>query len=498
MRSCFKVTLYTFILLIQSYSLIAQPFSIDDTFQPTYVFRDYWDEDEAGSIIKVIELDDGTLRLSGGFQDPYDNYYIGNNIKLSSTGVFDPNYGTPSTENGYMINYHHPYILIYNFFGLVRTDYQTGVFDTVFLNNQDSSNWGGGGYGTYIFDNGDFLFGGSIHYQLGTPEAKWSRIARIFENGVYDTSFHHNADYDVSLFEKYDEDRIMIAGLFHTYDNVPMRAVARIYNDGSLDTTFHSIFDGMNCTMMNIYVQDDEKIIIGGAFYISGISERLGMVRLLPNGDLDTTFNNFNNAQSSIGLLQSYPNDESQYYITSMTKTPNNKLLMGGDFTHYQGFERHNIVLADSNGFIDTTVFTGSGIDTCLGLPTSGSYTKIYCIVPTQNNKYYVAGKFSGFNGQMTEPIIRLNPHDHVGIEEQEEKEELLIFPNPARETLMLHADNYVSNAEVFSIEGCLVKEVRIGGTQKRIDLSMLPPGNYFILATGRDKVWVEKFVVIR
>ena len=500
MRTYFKVILLSLLIGIQSNDLFSQPFSLDESFQSTYVFRDFWDEDEAGAIIKVIELPDGSLRISGGFQDPYDNYYIGNNIKLSMNGAFDPGYGFPTDEQGVWIDYFHPYIYIYSWSGIVRGDYQTAVFDTVFVNNQDSSNWGGDVDKVYFFDNGDFLAGGLIDYHLGLPDQRQSFLARIHADGFYDTTFLHSPDYTVKKIEKYDNNRLMIAGSFCSYDSVPMRGVARIYNDGTLDTTFHSIFVTEKCWFNNIYVQDDGKIIIGGSFYINLVPEFIAMVRLLPNGDLDTSFNNFNNAQSPNGLSQSLPgwHTNNEYNIISMAKTANNKLLLGGNFTNYQGNERHNIVLTDLNGFIDTTVFTGSGIDTCLGLPTSWGYTQVNCIVPAQNNKYYVAGKFSGFNGQMVEPIIRLNPHDHVGIEEQEDKEGLLIYPNPARKTLMLHTDNYISKAEVFSVEGQMIKYLPIGSTRKSIDVSEFQPGNYLIRATGRDKVWVEKFVIIR
>ncbi|MCF8372610.1 MAG: T9SS type A sorting domain-containing protein [Bacteroidales bacterium] len=479
-------------------SIFAQPFSLDETFQSTYVFRYFNYFDEVGNIGSLYEMDDGSLRIGGAFQDPYDNTFIGNNIKLFSSGLFDPNYGFGTAGDGVAINYFYPYIYISGWSGMVRSDYQTAAIDTVFTYYSVSSNWSVHSPHIYRLDNGDLLVGGSLFYQLWTPEERRTSIARIFENGIYDTSFHHDADNAVMHFEKYDEARLMIFGLFHTYDNIPMRAVARIYNNGSLDTTFHSIVVGMNGLVSKIFVQEDGKIILGGNFFIAGTTERIGMVRLMPNGDLDTTFNNFNNAQSPNGLLPNYPNDENQYSIYAMVKTSNDKLLIGGDFTNYQGHERHNIVLADLNGYIDTTVFTGSGIDTSLGLPASWAQTRVACIIHAQNDKYYVAGQFSGFNGQMVEPIIRLNPHNYVGIEEQTEEQGLMIYPNPACNKINIKSFKNIEELEIYNLQGQLMQTVGNSIQQQSIDVSQFLPGTYFLRAIGKQEVWVKKFVVVR
>jgi len=94
------------------------------------------------------------------------------------------------------------------------------------------------------------------------PDQRQSFLARIHTNGFYDTTFFHNPDYTVKKIEKYDSDRLIIAGSFFSYDSIPIRGVARIFNDGTLDTTFHSIFVTANCWFNKIYVQDDGKIFV--------------------------------------------------------------------------------------------------------------------------------------------------------------------------------------------------------------------------------------------
>ncbi|MEA3444513.1 MAG: T9SS type A sorting domain-containing protein [Bacteroidota bacterium] len=488
---------YMIILLLHfSCTIIyGQPFSLDNTFESSYVFRDYYDNNEAGGIISVIELDDGSLRIGGGFQDPFDIYNIGLNIKLHSNGMFDPSYGIFGGGVGLSIYYRHPYIYYLNWGTLGRCDYQTGIIDTVFYNNKYISNYGGHFNDLYILDNGDLLIGGGNVYHAGLPDVRYTWISRIKENGFFDTSFHHDANNHVKFFLKYDENRIMIAGNFTMYDSIPINQIARIYNDGSLDTSFHSILSNWP---KPLYIQDDGKVIVGGVVNIQNYDSLLALVRLNPDGSLDSSFNNFNNVQSKFGLVQVVTQAEEYYHSYTLVQTTNNKYIVGGNFANYQGYERHHIVLTDLDGFIDTTIFTGSGIDTCLGMLSSWGYTQVNTIVPAQNDKYYVAGKFSGFNGQMVEPIIRLNPHDHVGVEEQEEEEGLLIYPNPAKETLLLNAGSFITEVEVFSLSGRLVKVVPINSTRKSIDVSEFPSGNYILRAISRDEVWVKKFVIIR
>ncbi|MCF8373791.1 MAG: T9SS type A sorting domain-containing protein [Bacteroidales bacterium] len=480
-------------------SLYGQPFSHDTTFQSSYTFRDFYSPERVGGIASVIEMDDGSIRVGGGFQDPFDNTFIGNLIKLNQVGQFDPNFGVGTSGEGIVAFLHLPYFYTMSSLGFIKRNYQTLEKDTIFSNNRDSSNWSGGSSDIFFFDNGDMLVCSGIFYHSQLPDFRFSYIARIKENGIYDTTFLHDANYNVNRFCKYDNGRIMINGVFSHYDGIPIRRVARIFNDGTLDTSFHSIFtDYYDMWIRKVIVLNDGKCLVIGRFKLPGVAEQVAIVRIMPNGDLDPTFNNFDNVQSETGLLVadsiSYDND---YYVLDVLQTSDNKFLIGGNFTYYQGHYRGRIALADENGFLDTTVFTGTGIDTCLG-STVNWYTQINRIIPAQNDKYYIAGHFSRYNGKMVEPIIRLNPHNHVGVEEQEEEQGLMIYPNPVRDKINIKSFKNIEELEIYNLQGQLMQTVSNSNQQQSIDVSQFLPGTYFLRAIGKEEVWVEKFVVIR
>ncbi|MCF8371826.1 MAG: T9SS type A sorting domain-containing protein [Bacteroidales bacterium] len=488
------VALFGVCIIYESFS---QPFSLDETFQSSYIFRNYYDNNEVGAINKVIELEDGSLRLSGGFFDPFNPNRGASILKLSSIGGYDPSFFFPGYGGSIKTFRYQDYLYLIGQSGTTnRLDIQTGALDSVFWYNKNSSNWDGTINNMFLFPNGDFLLSGWVTYHYGLPDAIGSAIARIDKDGFYDTTFHHDADGPIGEFLKYDTNRVLITGTFEAYDFVPRYRAARIFNDGSIDTSFHSIYTG-GSSLRPLYIQPDGKIIMGGAFYIQGFDKIIAIARLHPDGSLDSTFNNFNNVQSELGLLQNITAWELEYYVNTCCPTPNNKYLFGGGFRYCQGKYRGRIVLTNYNGFLDTTVFTGSGIDSALGYPSDYGYG-IATIIPAQNEKYYVAGRFSGLNGQMVEPIIRLNPHDHVGIEEQTEEHGLMICPNPARDKINIKSNRNIEEIEIYNLEGQLLQITKPNKIEESIDVSTLPPGYYFIRATGRDEVFVRKFVVVR
>lgn len=86
-----------------------------------------------------------------------------------------------------------------------------------------------------------------------------------------------------------------------------------------------------------------------------------------------------------------------------------------------------------------------------------------------------------------------------VGIEELDNNStEILVFPNPANNILSIVSMIRLSDIEVFSINGQLLQKHVCKSNNLSIDISTLPPGNYFIRAIGPDEVFVEKFVVVR
>jgi hypothetical protein len=127
----------------------------------------------------------------------------------------------------------------------------------------------------------------------------------------------------------------------------------RVNQNGGLDTTFNS---SSNSTVVSAVQQSDGKILIGGYFdSVNGIS-RNRIARLEENGALDTTF--------SVGVAG--VSTFSGRNVRSIRIQSDGKILLGGLFTFVSGTPRNNIArLQDSpiEASLHTTSDTVESID---------------------------------------------------------------------------------------------------------------------------------------
>ena len=129
--------------------------------------------------------------------------------------------------------------------------------------------------------------------------------------------------------------------------------------------------------------------MIGGIFSsISGLTCG-GIARLTTGGTIDNTFqlSGFN-ASSTTGVY-------------GLAVDPSGKIICGGNFTTYSGVSRGgDIARLNTDGTYDTTFNVGSGI--------TGGTRFVVDVIPT-NDKYFVTGVFDNFNGSSVGSLMRLN-----------------------------------------------------------------------------------------
>ena len=487
----FKLLLCCLIIVVTSLS--AQQYSLDTTFESTYKIRLFDYPNKYGYVVNIHELDDGSIIIGGEMNDPTDNYFNWTLIKLNEYGVFDPTfyYGFVDGISNFIT--YEDFIYLLNSWTISKVDIVTGYPDTSFYNNLVLSDWLGIYNDIYVCDNGDFLIAGLNGYHISLPDEIFTYISRIKSNGFYDTTFYHMPDNDVTSIIKYDEERLLIAGMFNYYDSIPIKRMARIYNDGLLDTTFHSIFEGYK-TPKPLYIQPDGKILVGNLFNIENNSYILGLVRLNQDGSLDSTFNNFNNAQTPYGLWitpQGYGHD---YRVLAICPTEDGKYLIGGYFPNYQGNYRGRIALVDYNGYLDTTAFTGSGFD----LWNDDIKVGVLTIKSTSDNKYWIGGLFSRFNGIEVEPVIRIYGHTY-GIEQTDISiPNICVYPNPANDLIYINSEQQIDYIEIYNYMGQFLSKHIMNTTKGSIDISHYQNGNYFFKSYSDKGVIVSKIVVIK
>jgi hypothetical protein len=180
-----------------------------------------------------------------------------------------------------------------------------------------------------------------------------NRIVRLNTDGSIDSSFvtgsgfYGGLDYTNSIGLDSLE-RVYVAGGCLNYNGTSIPTFARLLSDGTLDPTF-VMGSGFSNTTTVILVNSDDTLFVGGHFgtYNGVSSPRL--VKLLSDGSIDTSFvigTGFNNI------------------VTGIVKTLDNKILVTGLFTTYQGVAASKIIKLNLDGSIDTSFVVGTGFTT--------------------------------------------------------------------------------------------------------------------------------------
>lgn len=178
-------------------------------------------------------------------------------------------------------------------------------------------------------------------------------IVRYLANGALDTTFDGDGIVfvDFGFANEFPTDvqvqsdgRIVVAGT--TSSPATPTGVVRLLPNGALDTSFDT--DGK--LLINSFVaaavelQSDGKIVIGGT-----ASNDFGIVRLNPNGSFDTTFDTDGRVTTNI---------EADDRFKDIKIQTDGKIVAGGQAS---GFSKSAVVRYLSNGALDTT-FSGDGI----------------------------------------------------------------------------------------------------------------------------------------
>ncbi|WP_426094106.1 delta-60 repeat domain-containing protein [Flavobacterium sp. DSR2-3-3] len=152
-----------------------------------------------------------------------------------------------------------------------------------------------------------------------------NRITRLSEDGTIDSSFNSSgtgANNTIKTAVIQTDGKVVFAGVFTNYNGIVRNRIARILVNGEIDATF-SITAGFNNQVYALLLQPDGKIIVAGNFtsYNGVLVNRI--VRLLPDGTLDSSFTIGSGADAIVDciLLQ-----------------PDGKIVLGGQFFFLMGF----------------------------------------------------------------------------------------------------------------------------------------------------------------
>jgi uncharacterized delta-60 repeat protein len=234
--------------------------------------------------------------------------------------------------------------------------------------------------------DGKILVGGDFTTYSGVTS---NRIIRLNTDGTIDNTFTIGAGFNLPIYAitLQPDGKILVGGAFTSYSGTTSNRIIRLNTDGTIDNTF-TIGTGFSSTVSRITIQPDDKILVGGIFTSYNGTTSSCIIRLNTDGTIDNTF--------TIGTGF---NDS----VTTIVLQPDGKILVGGDFTTYSGVTRNRIIRLNNNGSIDNTFNIGSGLN---------NYVTSITLQP--DGKILVGGNFTLYNGTYTNKIIRLNFNGNV------------------------------------------------------------------------------------
>lgn len=210
------------------------------------------------------------------------------------------------------------------------------------------------------------------------------RIVRLNYNGVLDTTLNTGSGFEGYPYcaATQPDGKIIVGGNFYYYNNIGRNGIARINYDGSLDASFYS-GNGFNGQVYAITLQPDGKIIAVGNFTTFNGVPANRIARLNTNGGKDYSFTPGTGFDGPIycALLQ-----------------PDGKIIVGGDFSHYNGQLHYRLVRLNTDGTLDSTFDPGLNVD---GF--------IKCALLQPDGKIIIGGTFGWLNGIEAHAIARLN-----------------------------------------------------------------------------------------
>ena len=169
-------------------------------------------------------------------------------------------------------------------------------------------------YAILFQEDGKVLVGGAFDAYNGISR---NGINRLNPDGTLDATFvqgpaANDAVYSIAL---QSDGKILVGGMFTTFDSETRNHLARLNPDGTLDTSFNPSTD-VNGIVDCIHVQTDGKIRVASSFISKDDNAKNQVIRMHSDGSLDTTFERIKNATLTNPIL---PIDEKMVVVKKGT-----------------------------------------------------------------------------------------------------------------------------------------------------------------------------------
>jgi uncharacterized delta-60 repeat protein len=268
-----------------------------------------------GAVHAIALNPDGKFYLGGDFNRV--NHQVRTRLaRLNPDGTVDPDFGLEYAINGPVraidIQDDGRILIAGGFTGIDSSPIRYlaritagGTLDQTFSIGSGADNPVFAVKETIVGSDKAILIGGSFSVFNGIPRRG---IARVTSDGRTDLSFNPGAGVNgtVLAIEVQRDGKILIAGEFTSVDGVSRINVARLHPDGSLDRAFDAGL-GADGSVRSVLIQFDDRILLGGLFTsVSGVDRR-HIARLFPDGGFDSSFDPGTGADNAIYALGLQP-----------------------------------------------------------------------------------------------------------------------------------------------------------------------------------------------
>ena len=259
-------------------------------------------------------------------------------------------------------------------------------------------------------------------------------------------------------------------------------------SSGAPDSTFN-IGTGFNESVHNIALQPNGQIILVGSFtsYNGFSSNRIA--RLNNNGSIDTSFNigtGFN--IPAVGVIEI--NTGFNPAVETVQLQNDGKILVGGYFTTYNSNLQRGLIRLNNDGTKDFDFNIGSGFLNSINFGESG----ITNILQQTDGKILVGGNFTTYKGINASCFIRLKGTANLKTNDFI-KSKVSIYPNPVKDILNLSLSEN-TNIESYEIYDLLGKKViSEKTTENKINVNQLNKGIYLLKAFTNEAIFTNKFI---
>lgn len=484
-------------ILVASKAWPQMPFSLDASFQ-TSIFSSY--------VSSIGMMSDESLLLSGRINftpDPLQNNL--GSARLFLDGNRDDSFPTfPLTNGGGKIT---PWVGQYYVIAgqSVRRLLPNGYLDNTFAEMESDPYFSSLQAGDYhVFPDGRVLFAGTFLLDDTARDFVGPyRLAWFSNTGYLDTTrVHRQANGVITLIKEELNGRFLCSGSMNSYEGSPVSVVFRIEADGSLDPGYSSPIQGIptdiGSSFRNVVVLEplaDGRSLAGGFWRLAASTDTIGVMRLLPDGSQDPTFDPVPLSASGAFTNWIFPE------CMDILPLPDGRMIITGNFDHVRGEPRGGIAMINEDGSLSDEYFTGPGCGDYSGIEVN--YRYIAGIVPAPNGEYYIHGAYVGYddgtNNYPQQAFVSRLHGLHVGIGKHEQLQ-VDVFPNPSMGQFTIQLDRFSGSEEmeVRDALGRTVLQQHLTSTSMVLDLSQQADGLYTIAVRSKAHLPVVQRVVIQ